>query len=67
LPCPIDGAGVHVDSDRDNCATLQEAVYRAEALGYSQAVSLGYEQIDDAVSGDSVNDGRAYLQWRSSY
>jgi hypothetical protein len=28
---------------------------------------IGYEQIDDAVSGESLNDGRAYLQWRSSY
>jgi hypothetical protein len=28
---------------------------------------IGYEQIDDAASGDSTNNGRAYLQWRSSY
>jgi len=28
---------------------------------------IGYEQIDDSVSGASLNDGRAYLQWRSSY
>lgn len=28
---------------------------------------IGYEQIDDAGSGANMNDGRAYLQWRSSY
>jgi hypothetical protein len=30
-------------------------------------VGLGYEIIDDAVSGSSSSDVRAYLQWRSSY
>ncbi|MDA0707405.1 MAG: capsule assembly Wzi family protein, partial [Proteobacteria bacterium] len=30
-------------------------------------LGIGYEQIDDAASGDSTNNGRAYLQWRSSY
>lgn len=28
---------------------------------------IGYETIDDAASGESLNDGRAYLQWRSSF
>jgi len=28
---------------------------------------IGYEQVDDAASGASLNDGRAYLQWRSAY
>ncbi len=30
-------------------------------------VGLGIEQTDDEVSGESSNDGRAFLQWRSSY
>jgi len=30
-------------------------------------IGVGYEQIDDAASGGDFNDGRAYLQWRSSY
>ncbi|MGI9272592.1 MAG: capsule assembly Wzi family protein [Woeseiaceae bacterium] len=30
-------------------------------------VGLGFEEIDDAVSGTKTSDGRAYLQWRSSY
>lgn len=30
-------------------------------------VGVGYEHIDDAVSGDSRSDGRVYVKWRSSY
>jgi hypothetical protein len=30
-------------------------------------VGAGFEQIDDAASGDTSTDGRLYLQWRSSY
>jgi len=30
-------------------------------------VGLGIEQTDDEVSGQTSNDGRAFLQWRSSY
>ena len=30
-------------------------------------VGLGYERTDDEVSGQASNDGRAFLQWRSSY
>ena len=30
-------------------------------------VGVGFEQIDDTASGNSLNNGRAYLQWRSSY
>jgi hypothetical protein len=30
-------------------------------------VGVGYEAIDDAVSGSSLNEGRIYVQWRSSY
>ena len=28
---------------------------------------IGYETIDDAATGERQSDGRAYLQWRSSY
>ena len=28
---------------------------------------IGYETVDDAATGDSFSDTRAYLQWRSSY
>jgi hypothetical protein len=30
-------------------------------------LGVGYESIDDALSGTSSGDGRAYLQWRSSF
>ncbi len=30
-------------------------------------VGLGIERTDDEVSGEASNDGRAFLQWRSSY
>ncbi|MEM1176429.1 MAG: capsule assembly Wzi family protein, partial [Pseudomonadota bacterium] len=30
-------------------------------------IGLGFESIDDAVSGSSTSDGRVYVQWRSSY
>jgi hypothetical protein len=39
---------------------------RAFSFGVIDA-GIGYEKIDDAVSGSSNSDGRAYLQWRSSY
>jgi hypothetical protein len=30
-------------------------------------IGLGYERTDDEVSGTVENDGRAFLQWRSSH
>ena len=39
---------------------------RVFSFGVIEA-GVGYEQIDDTASGDSLNDGRVYLQWRSSY
>jgi hypothetical protein len=30
-------------------------------------IGVGYESIDDAVTGTSSSDGRLYVQWRSSY
>jgi len=30
-------------------------------------IGAGYEELDDAASGETFSDGRFYLQWRSSY
>ncbi len=30
-------------------------------------IGLGFERTDDEVSGETSNDGRAFLQWRSWY
>ncbi len=39
---------------------------RVYSFGVIEA-GFGYEQIDDLASGESLDDGRAYLQWRSAY
>jgi hypothetical protein len=39
---------------------------RVFSFGVIEA-GVGYEQIDDTASGDNLNEGRVYLQWRSSY
>ena len=39
---------------------------RAFSFGVVDA-GVGYERIDDLASGESMNESRIYLQWRSSY
>ena len=40
----------------------------ARVFTYGQIeVGLGIERTDDALSGKTSNDGRAFLQWRSSH
>lgn len=47
-------------------ASIDLAHSRAFRFGVVE-VGIGYEWLDDAASGDSTGDGRAYLQWRTSY
>jgi hypothetical protein len=47
-------------------ASIDLAHSRAFRFGVLD-VGLGYESIDDAVSGSSSSEGRVYVQWRSSY
>ena len=40
----------------------------SRVFNYGQIdIGLGFEQWDDIVAGESSNEVRAYLQWRSSY
>jgi hypothetical protein len=43
-------------------------VSHSKVFKYGQIdIGLGFERIDDIASGESSNETRAYLQWRSSY
>ena len=40
----------------------------AQVFTYGQIeIGLGLERTDDDLSGETSNDGRAFLQWRSSH
>lgn len=65
-------AGGAPDSANTLTATSQDLL--SMDLAHSRAywfgvleLGVGYESIDDEVSGSSSGEGRVYLQWRSSY
>ena len=51
---------------RQDIASFDVAHSRAFAFGVIEA-GVGFERIEDMASGQDTSDGRAYLQWRSSY
>ncbi len=51
---------------RQDIASIDLSHSRVFSFGLIDA-GIGYETIDDAATGERQSDGRAYLQWRSSY
>ncbi len=51
---------------RQDIASVDLAHSRILKFGRIE-VGLGFERTDDEVSGETSNDGRAFLQWRSWY
>ena len=51
---------------RQDIASVDLVHSRVLKLGRIE-VGLGFERIEDEVSGETSNDGRAFLQWRSWY
>ncbi len=50
---------------RQDVASLDLTHARVFTYGRIE-IGLGIERTDDEVSGEASNDGRAFLQWRSS-
>ena len=62
---PPDAANTLTPSPQD-ILSIDVSHSRAFTFG-TVDIGVGYESLDDEISGLSANEGRVYLQWRSSY